>query len=77
MKNHDLTLSDNDPEIHIKLPSTVVKDLVLRAQENGASIEMEFAKRLARSLERDLQMIEEDNHTALIACNTAHHYPFD
>ena len=65
MKTYDPTLKD--AEITLTLPKAIVKDLALRAADNGNDIHLEIALRLSRSLERDLQMIEEDNDLALIA----------
>lgn len=53
--------------IVIKIPKNILKDLVLRSKENGATVELELAKRLARTLEQDLAMIAEDNEFALQA----------
>ena len=58
---YDPVVEKDDPMITIQLPSNILRDLVLRSEENGTSVEVEFAVRLARSLERDLEMIEEDN----------------
>jgi len=64
MKQYSVTTSKNDPEICLKLPKQMLKDLVIRAHENGRSIEVELALRLARSLEHDLAMLEADNKLA-------------
>lgn len=52
------------PSSTIKIPRSVLRDLVLRAEENGHSIEFEIAMRLMRSLERDLEMVAQDNEEA-------------
>jgi hypothetical protein len=64
MKQYALVASKNDPELACKLPRQIIKDLVLRAEENGRSIEVEIAMRLARSLERDQEMLVADNQLA-------------
>ena len=68
--NYKVVATTQDPELSLKLPSSILKDLVLRSNENGRSIEIEIALRLARSLERDQQMIENDNLLALAAFET-------
>jgi hypothetical protein len=67
MKQYNIITKNNDPEITIQLPAAILRDLALRAEENGSTMEMEFAKRLARSLEGDLEMIEQDNAYAFAA----------
>lgn len=61
MKTYSITPNKDDFEIKIRLPNQILKHLAMRAGENGYSIETEIARRLARTLERDLEMIEEDN----------------
>ncbi len=48
----------SDPTLEIRLPGRVLKDLVNRATENGRSVEVELALRLARSLEQDAERDE-------------------
>lgn len=68
MKHYLVTTDANkDPEITLRLPQALLRDLVLRSEENGHTIETELAIRLARTLEHDLEMIEEDNQTAFNA----------
>ena len=67
MKKNSLIVTERDPLISIRVPSHVLRDLALRAEENGHSMELEFAIRLSRTLERDLEMIAEDNDMVLIA----------
>lgn len=55
----------------IELPTQLLQDLALRAQENGRTLEVELALRLSLSLERDLQMVREDNEYALRAFEVA------
>ena len=64
MKAYKLFSNENDPSITIKVPSEILKDLVLRSEENGSTVEVEFARRLARSLEKDIEMINLDNQLA-------------
>lgn len=54
----------DDPEITLRIPTKILRDLVLRAEENGYSVENELAKRLARTLEHDFEMIAADNAKA-------------
>jgi hypothetical protein len=68
--SYKVVATAQDPELSLKLPSSILKDLVLRSNENGRSIEVEIAIRLARSLERDQQMLENDNLLALAAFET-------
>lgn len=68
--HYNVVATAQDPELSLKLPTSILKDLVLRSNENGRSIEVEIAIRLARSLERDQQMIENDNLLALAAFET-------
>jgi hypothetical protein len=51
----------------LRLPSKIVEHLALRATENGRTLHIEIAMRLARTLENDLAMVEEDNTLALMA----------
>lgn len=67
MERYQITAKANDPVINLKIPANILRDLVLRSEENGNSIEVELALRLARSLERDMAMIEEDNDLAYAA----------
>ena len=64
MFNYNPVVSNEDPMISIQLPAKIVKDLAKRAVENGHSLTMEISIRLARSLERDLEMIAADNEMA-------------
>ena len=67
MKHYETIAKTKDPEVKIKIPAAILRDLVLRAEENGNTVEVELANRLARSLERDLEMIEQDNAYAYAA----------
>ncbi len=67
MKQYRINLKKNDPQVTLSIPEAILRDLALRSEENGSTIETELALRLARSLERDLKMIEEDNQLAFQA----------
>ena len=67
MKTYDPTLKPEDPKIALHIPVDILRDLVLRSQENGNDIGLEISTRLARTLERDLDMIEQDNEWAYAA----------
>jgi hypothetical protein len=64
MKYYDVNPNKDAPLISLKISSDILRDLVSRSEENGNTIEREIALRLARSLERDLIMIEQDNQLA-------------
>lgn len=64
MKQYSITTTNQDPEITLKLPKDILRDLALRSEENGRGIEIELILRLAHSLERDLTMIDVDNKIA-------------
>ena len=57
----------SDVSLHLQFPPKILRDLALRAEENGTTLNFEISIRLARSLERDLAMIEKDNHLAYAA----------
>ena len=67
MKHYMIVSTTRDPEICLKVPKKMLKDLVVRAEENGHRIEVEIAMRLARSLEHDLDMIDADDQLACAA----------
>ncbi len=67
MKQYRINLNKTDPQITLNIPADILRDLALRSAENGTHIETELALRLARSLERDLKMIEKDNQLAFQA----------
>ena len=46
--------------VSVSLPEDMLKDLVLRAEENGRTMDVEIMLRLARTLERDLAMEDAD-----------------
>lgn len=64
MKNKQATTT-------IEVPTQLLQALSRRAQENGRTLEVELSIRLSLSLERDLQMIQEDNEWALQAFEVA------
>ena len=55
-----VVVTKSDPLVSFRLPSEMHKDLDERAKENGRSLALEVAIRLARSLERDFAMFEQD-----------------
>jgi hypothetical protein len=57
--NYRLTPNDQDPTIKMPFPPELIKDLVKRSKENGRSVEVEIAMRIARSLD-DVEIIESD-----------------
>lgn len=67
MQNYQIAVNNKDPEVTLKIPAALLRDLTLRSEENGNTVEVELALRLARSLERDFAMIEEDNQLAFVA----------
>jgi len=72
MKTYPISLNQDNPELTLGLPEQMVKDLVKRALENGRDIRVEIMMRLARSLENDLAMEEEDRLLAA-ECYFANH----
>jgi hypothetical protein len=64
---YNLVASAKDPQVTLRLPAKIVEHLALRAIENGRTLNIEIAMRLARTLEHDMNMIEEDNLLALMA----------
>ena len=73
--NYNTIPTQDDPVITLKLPQSILMDLKARAEDNGQSLEVELALRLARSLERDLAMIDEDNGLAAKAFEQAEANP--
>ena len=61
MKEYNPIPTKKSPAITLKLQGSILKDLKLRALENGHRLDIEISIRLARSLEQDLAMIEADN----------------
>ena len=55
MNNSYLNLKENDPVIHIKMPTKMLQDLMCRCRENGSKPNIEILIRLARSLEKNLE----------------------
>ena len=71
MKNYKCFIQCSNPEVTIKISENTLRNLTLRAEENGHTLEVELELRLSHSLERDLQMIQEDNDCALQAFEVA------
>jgi hypothetical protein len=65
--NYNIVATNKDPQVTLRLPKKILEDLALRATENGRTLQVEIAMRLARTLENDLRMIEQDNNLALLA----------
>lgn len=61
MNRYQVAIKGGDPEITLRLSADMLKDLVKRSQENGRDINVEIAIRLARTLENDQRMVEEDH----------------
>ena len=59
MQNYQIAVNNKDPEVTLKIPAALLRDLTLRSEENGNTVEVELALRLA--------MIEEDNQLAFVA----------
>jgi hypothetical protein len=74
MKHYNIIAKKDAPSLSLKLPPEILRDLALRAEENGTTLEVEMAIRLARSLERDLAMIERDNQIAFKAFDKINAY---
>lgn len=66
-KAYRVVANKQDPVLCLKLPSSILKDLAARSEENGYSIELEIGLRLARTLERDKAMHAEDDALAQAA----------
>ncbi len=73
MKQYEVAMRQDDPTVTLQIPAEILRDLVLRSAENGSSIAVEIATRLARTLERDLEMIEADNDLAYAAFEVVTH----
>lgn len=64
---YKIVATKDDPSLSLKLPQGILRDLAKRSEENGHSIEVEISLRLARSLERDQEMLENDEVLAQAA----------
>ena len=53
LKEYRVWLKTDDPSLTAQLPAPIVKAVTQRAIENGHSVELEIATRLARTLEMD------------------------
>jgi hypothetical protein len=60
MKQYQIVLDPEAPELTIRLPLAMIKDLMKRSTENGRDMNVELMMRLARTLENDLTRDEED-----------------
>ena len=61
---YKVSLKGSTAEVTIKLPRQVVRDLVLRSEENGRDVNVEILLRLVRTLENDLEMAKQDRELA-------------
>ena len=52
--------SEDNLRLTINMPENMLMDLMQRAKENGRDVHIEIMMRLARSLERDIEMDEQD-----------------
>lgn len=68
-QNYRLKVQQNDPEITLALPASMVNDLCDRAEENGRTLNVEFLMRLARTLEYDVDMEVSDNYMGIDCLN--------
>jgi hypothetical protein len=66
-RTYKIVAGKEDPVLQLQLPTNILKDLAVRSEENGHSIELEIAIRLARSLERDREMCANDDALAQAA----------
>ena len=53
--SYRMNINNNDPELCIKMPPRMLKDLISRCEENGRDPNIEILIRLSRSLENDIQ----------------------
>ena len=57
---YEINSSDDNLQLNVSVSKEMLVDLVRRSAENGRDIHIEIMMRLARSLERDLDMDEQD-----------------
>ncbi len=67
MKHYQVSAKQDAQTLSLQLSPDILQHLAFRAEENGTTLNFEISIRLARSLERDLAMIEEDNQVAYLA----------
>jgi hypothetical protein len=60
-KSHLSFNTDDHISLNVSLPEDMIRDLVLRSEENGRDIHVEIMMRLARALDRDVKMEQEDS----------------
>lgn len=53
LREYRIWLKKEDPSLTAQLPAPILKAITHRAIENGHSVEVEIATRLARTLEMD------------------------
>ena len=69
--SYRMNTSKNDPEICIKVSPRMLKDLIIRCEENGRSPNTEILIRLSRSLENDIQRDSSDKILSAIFSENA------
>ena len=69
--SYRMSINKNDPEICIKIPPRMLKDLIFRCEENGRDPNIEILIRLSRSLENDSKRDDSDKLLAAIFSDNA------
>ena len=69
--SYRMNINNNDPEICIKMPPRMLKDLISRCEENGRDPNVEILIRLSRSLENDIQRDKSDQLLSAIFADDA------
>lgn len=69
--SYRMSTNKNDPEICIKMPPRMLKDLIFRCEENGRDPNIEIIIRIARSLENDIQRDDSDKLLSAIFSDNA------
>lgn len=67
LKEYDIYSNQKNSLISLELPDSIIKELVMFSNDNGTSIQLEIAMRLARSLERDYLRAKYDKKLACLA----------
>lgn len=67
LKEYDIYSNQKNSLISLELPDSIIKELVMFSNDNGTSIQLEIAMRLARSLERDYLRVKYDEKLAYSA----------
>ena len=69
--SYRMNINKNDPELCIKMPPRMLKDLISRCEENGRDPNIEILIRLSRSLENDFQRDDSDELLSAIFSDDA------